>query len=63
MRFQIMCRMDGQEDFADLFDTDTIEDARQVAIRAAMRPGFTVFVYDVRLGERVMDFDDPRHAR
>jgi hypothetical protein len=61
MRFAIMCRFDGQEDFTDLFDADAIEDARQIAIRAAMRPGCTVYVYDGKLRERVMDFDDEKH--
>lgn len=61
MRFQIMCRFDGQAEFQDLFDADAIEDARQIAIRAAMRPGCTVYVYDVKLEERVLDFDAPKH--
>ena len=61
MRFQIMCRWDGQEEFQDMFDADTIGDAREIAIRSAMRPGCTVYVYDVKLGERVLDFDAEKH--
>ena len=63
MRFQIMCKRDDQSEFLDLFDTDAIDDARQVAIRAAMKPGYTVYVYDVTLQERVLDFDDEKHRR
>lgn len=63
MRFQIMCRQDGETEYRDFFDADTIDDAREVAIRAAMRPGFTVYVYDVKLQERVMDFENEKYRR
>ena len=56
-----MCRWDGEAEFQDLFDADTIDDAREIAVRTAMRPGCTVYVYDGALGERVLDFDAPKH--
>lgn len=61
MRFQILCRRDGEEDFRPLFDADTVEDARQIAIRTAMWPGCTVCVQDTVLDERVRDFDDEKY--
>lgn len=63
MRFQIMCKRDGEADFQDLFDADAIGDAQQIAIRMAMNPCCTVYVYDVKLQERVLDFDDEKHRR
>ena len=62
-RFWVMGRMDGEEEFRELFPADDIEDARQIAIRCAMRPGYTICVYDNRLQERVKDFNDERYAR
>lgn len=63
MRFQIMCKAENELDFAPLFTVEYIDDAKAIAIRAAMRPGYTVYVYDTKLQERVLDFDDVKHYR
>jgi hypothetical protein len=61
MRFQIMCKHDSETEFTSMFEVDGIEDAKQIAIRAAMRPCYTVYVYDAKLGERVTDFDAEKY--
>ena len=58
-----MCRRDDQTEFQDLFDADTIDDAREIAMRACMKPGYTVYVYDEKRQERVMDFDDEKYRQ
>jgi hypothetical protein len=58
-----MCKRDDEAEFQDLFDADNIDDAQQIAIRACMRPGYTVYVYDVKLQERVMNFDDAKYRQ
>ena len=58
-----MGKQDDESEFQTLFDADSIVDAQQIAIRIAMKPFYTVYVYDTKLQERVRDFDDEKHRR
>lgn len=63
MRFQIMCddQTPGRPGFRQFFETNDIQEAKEFAMRLAFFERNTVYVFDSRENQRVMDFDDPRY--
>ena len=59
MRFQIMQKKINQtpEEYRVFFETNSIDEAKDFAMRLAFDETNNVYVQDTRLGEIVRDFD------
>ena len=60
MRFQIMQKKINQtpEEYRVFFETNSIDEAKDFAMRLAFDETNNVYVQDTRRGEIVRDFDD-----
>jgi hypothetical protein len=56
-----MCKQGPETEFHKRFEANNIDDAKGIAVRVVMWPETTVYVFDTKLQQRVMDFDDERY--
>ena len=62
-RFHVMWRHTNETEFRDFFQTDSIDEAKDFAMRLAFDETNVVYVQDSLKEQIVRDFDDPLYRQ